>query len=300
MDVYFKQILRDSLDSRYGNFDKYGPIPEAVDGRIIQQWASSFDHYTSSYRAIAYSTAKAIPLPVVYSELLADLEGAEQLHLLDIIEKLNINITEIIDTWYRLADKQTNVCVIGYGGMMINMIYIWSQIQQYYRLPAVFDDLEIWEPDSLSFSNCFRLLKSPLRYTRGTISLMRKINLLTPVERKLAKCIDTHDTRLDSSHIHSYDGYTFIGAPDFDTRVLLEGKPFLSCLHSDDKISIISSPVVDSSLTAETYGRVNVNTLFPNIYLASAQMLKILDSGVYPPDTVLWANDFAEVNNVQV
>ena len=218
-------------------------------------------------------------------------------HLLD---ELNLRPTK--EDMQAIRDQKLKMCVVGYGGAMINMLYnmyLWSMELSETR---IFEKLIVFEKDDLDFSNIMRMGKD-IVYTYSpdfskvydekvnTIKTMCKIDLLN-VENEL--CKDRNVLRFsewladDSSTYIDSKGYFFVGAPTLETRNMLQDKKFFFMGHSDFEVDITYAPQGISSLAVETYGTIDIPVLLINLQLASAAFIKLLASGeTFVPDTRL-------------
>lgn len=218
-------------------------------------------------------------------------------HLLD---ELDIRPTK--EDFQKIRDRNLKMCVVGYGGAMLNLMYnmhIWAMEMSETRL---FDKIVIFEKDDLDFSNILRMGKpmvfdyspdfiKPYNTEVPSIKTLKKINMLN-VEKELAKdrkLVLFSDWLTDTSaeYIHK-KGYFFVGAPTLETRTVLQDKEFYFLGHSDHEVDITFSPQNISTLAVETYGSIDIPVLMINLQLATAAFIKLLAAGEeHTPDTRL-------------
>jgi len=206
-------------------------------------------------------------------------------HLLD-----ELDIRPTADDFKAIRDKNLKMCVVGYGGAMVNMMYnmyTWAMELSEIKL---FEKIVVFEKDTIDFSNILRMGK-PLvfDYNPGFISLydsevnsvktLKKGNMLT-VEKELAKSrkliLLSDWLQAESAEYMHNQGYFFVGAPTLDTRTILQDKQFYFMGHSDYEVDIVHSPQDISSLAVETYGSVDIPVLLINLQIATAAFIKIL------------------------
>lgn len=278
MDITFRKILADSVRARYTTENNPGPISVA-DGVFVASLSMCDNNvYGSESHVTAHQYC--------YSEICSEFTGATQLPVDTVLKRLlsEADFGNYIQLLNTLADSQKDIVIIGYGGMMINLIYIWNYMSRYINRP-IFKTVSVFEDDNLSYSNLWRLLKSPTKFRLPYyVKSINKTLLLD--DKYFASTVNVYTRRFTGSDV--VDGAIYIGAPDFETREVLSNHNFLSILHADNDITIVSKPVVDSSITSETYGLIDVNVLFPNIYMASVKTLDVINKNEYPTDAVLW------------
>lgn len=209
-------------------------------------------------------------------------------HLLD---ELDIRPTK--EDFQAIRDRNLKMCVVGYGGAMLNMLYnmyIWAMELSETK---IFEKLVVFEKDELDFSNIMRMGKpmifdyspdfiKPYDADVPQIKTLKKINMLN-VEKELAKerkLVLFSDWLTDTSaeYIHK-NGYFFVGAPTLETRTVLQDKEFYFLGHSDYEVDITRSPQNISTLAVETYGSIDIPVLMINLQIATAAFIKHLASG---------------------
>lgn len=296
MDVYIRKILEDSIKYRYCTEAELKAKESKTKYPIITADAEFVSKFTGPS---VYETGNTYILggsKLAYSEFThqASLSSTRLLSVPDVYDKLGISMEYIKDLVEKVRDKSIPIVVIGYGGMMINMIHIWGVFSNMFGT-HIFSKVSIYEDDKISFSNLFRLLKHPFSLAKYNDSYVCSKFYIMPVnELEISSSgINQYTVRFAQNYISDNEDIVYIGAPDFETRDILSKRKFLACTHSDDKIAIISRPIVDSSITGETYGKIDVGTLFPNIYLAAVKMLEVMLKGEYMEDTIIWENNYA-------
>jgi hypothetical protein len=127
-----------------------------------------------------------------------------------------------------------------------------------------------------------RFYKDMFKYTARFGETIYKLQLLD--EENLAKNVTLHKYRFEKKEKEAIDTpkMVYFGAPDFETRKILEGENFLFAGHQGDKVILVKSPVVDDVITRETYGTINLASFFINMLVVTDAIIDSL------------ANDFAE------
>lgn len=189
------------------------------------------------------------------------------------------------------------VVCLGLGGLMSNFLYWCERFRDYFELDYVFKQLLIFEPDSLEFSNLFRI---PLNWKdmkiRDDISdkqlrqFMNDSNfpfskpanfklMLTNSIRNLSPKIRTYNQRFQYINLKNC---ILIGGPDLETRKKIfenyadSDKYFICTTHSNNTFSIDAFPDFDRELTVETYGSIDLNKFLLNMFKMSVEVIKIL------------------------
>jgi hypothetical protein len=208
-------------------------------------------------------------------------------HLLD---ELDLRPTK--EDMQKIREKNLKLCVVGYGGAMVNVLYnmyIWAMELSETKL---FEKLVIFEQDDLDFTNILRMGK-PIVFSYSpdyikkfddqvhNIKTLKKINMISnerelSSERKSILFIKWLDDK--AAGFLDKKGYIFVGAPTLETRQMLADKKFFFLGHSDYEVDITYSPQAISSLAVETYGSIDIPVLLVNLQLATAAFIKILAS----------------------
>ena len=187
----------------------------------------------------------------------------------------------------KVKAKKLNLSLIGYGGMGINLLHFISLLADSIDIKHIFRSLQIYEADNLSFSNTFRIYKDITKYA-SDINPQNKLRLFD--EYNLAKEIKLIERRFTKDDINT--NQLHIGAPDFTTRKALYDSNFIFTGHKDDAVMLVSSPIVNDSLTIESYGSINLTTFFLNLIAVTIEFLKQLAnidiSALLPKDTLLY------------
>lgn len=189
------------------------------------------------------------------------------------------------------------VVCLGLGGLMSNFLYWCERFRDYFELDYIFKQLLIFEPDSLEFSNLFRI---PLNWKdmkiRDDISdkqlrqfmndssfpFSKPVNyklMLTNSIRNLSPKIRTYNQRFQYINLKNC---ILIGGPDLETRKRIfenyadSDKYFICTTHSNNTFSIDAFPDFDRELTVETYGSIDLNKFLLNMFKMSVEVIKIL------------------------
>ena len=135
--------------------------------------------------------------------------------------------------------------------------------------------LTIYESDNISLSNSFRIYKDMSKITQKT-SPSHKFDLINN-DSNICKELNLNHIRF--SRPIKDDGFPtrrfYFGAPDFDTRKLMENQPFIFTGHSGNEVEFYGRPIVDSDLTRETYGKIHLDYFFMNILKSAEKLIDI-------------------------
>jgi len=208
-----------------------------------------------------------------------------------LLEELNLTPTK--EDFQKIRDQKLKMCVVGYGGAMVNMLYNMHTWAMELSETRVFEKIVIFEKDELDFSNILRMGKpmvfdyspdfiKPYDQEVHSLKLLKKINMVN-IEKELSaerKLVLFSDWLKDQSAEYiDKNGYFFIGAPTLETRQMLSDKKFYFMGHSDYEVDITYSPQAISTLAVETYGSIDIPVLLINLQIATAAFIKLLASG---------------------
>jgi len=191
-------------------------------------------------------------------------------------------VHELLDS---IAQKNLKICVVGYGGAMINFLwntYLLAFISSYND--PIFEEIIIFEKDSISLTNILRISKpvildSFLNIHCNDDGSLPKIRLIKE-EFQLTKKMGLFKRYLeDEKEVKQLvkDGFVFIGAPNFEARVLLNNAPFYFLGHANNELEIFYQPLVNTELTFESYGSIDVPVLLANLAVGTIKMLEIFN-----------------------
>ncbi len=214
----------------------------------------------------------------------------------EIMEHLDVVPTK--EDFQKIRDKDINLCLVGYGGAMVNMLhnmYVWAMEVSEVR---IFKNIVIFEKDTVDFSNLVRFGKPvSFDYTAEfatfasedvpNIKTLKKVSMLThekelSQQRKIVSFVewlrDTHAAALKDKN------YVLVGAPDLETRTMLNtiGSDFYFMGHSDHEVDITYQPEITSGLVVETYGSIDIPVLLVNLQIATGAFIKQLANGETP------------------
>lgn len=210
-----------------------------------------------------------------------------------LVSLLGIDLEELRNDLEALKAAEMNLVVVGYGGYSINTLEFLYQFCVQLGVTGIFKYLAIFEDDNLTYTNCLRIypnLSTPAEIS-NTISKFEVLNpkydgVLVAVEDDINLVFNRLDTE---TYEEFYKGknVTFLGAPDFETRKMLEDARFIFGGHAGDEVALINNPVVNAQLTVESYGTINPTTLFLNLIKGAAMLPKAL-LNKEPSNTVLF------------
>lgn len=189
--------------------------------------------------------------------------------------------------------KDLTPIFLGYGGTGVNTMHWLTEMLDMCHISGLFRSVIVYEEERLEFSNLLRFPKNILEYRTN---VNRKLNLITPKEKRLM-------ARFGVQLMHSYLRYPlhneysfdskasriawktkphtffYYGAPDIITRQRIQefGKiPLVTATHSDLSCDIFLNPVMDSDLQVESYGVIQLAPFFMNQLRMAIGLLELL------------------------
>lgn len=230
----------------------------------------------------------------------------------ELIKIVNIDMEMLKSNIYKLKkNNDINLVSIGYGGFSINIINFMYLLGLEAGYTKWIKSLTIYEDDNISFSNSFRIYKDLSSINYNILAPLSKLKLLQDdnnianevnlVYGKFTKVyIDILKDERERKDKFFNDKTFIIGAPDFETRKILEDMPFIFTGHSGNEVEFWSKPVVDSDLTRETYGKIDLDWFFLNLLKSAEVIIDMLanhNPDELPKDTLLFRyNSKEEVN----
>ncbi len=214
----------------------------------------------------------------------------------EIMEHLGVMPTK--EDFQLIREKDINLCLVGYGGAMVNMLhnmYLWSMEVSEVRL---FKNIVVFEKDTVDFSNLVRFGKPvSFEYTAefatfsdeevSNVKTLKKVSMLThekelSKQRKIISFVEwLQDTHAKALHDKNY---ILVGAPDLETRKMLSDidSNFYFMGHSDHEVDITYQPEITSGLVVENYGSIDIPVLLTNLQIATGAFIKQLaGTGAY-------------------
>jgi hypothetical protein len=189
-------------------------------------------------------------------------------------------VRELLDN---IAKKKLKLAVIGYGGAMINFLwntYLLAFISSYNE--PIFEEITIYEKESISLTNILRLSKpiildSFLSIHCNDDGSLPKIRLIKEEFQLTKKMVLFKRFLTEESEVKALEkeGYVFIGAPNFAARQLLENSPFFFLGHANNELEIFYQPLVNTDLTFESYGSIDVPVLLSNLAVGTIKQLEL-------------------------
>ncbi len=179
--------------------------------------------------------------------------------------------------------KEMKLAVIGYGGAMINFLwdtYLLAFLSNFNE--PVFKEICVFEKEAVSFTNILRigkpvLLESYLSIYLNETGALNKLNMIRE-EFQLAEDVTLiEDYLTDEADLKELvdNDFVLIGAPNFDARVLLQDSNFFFFGHANNELEIFFQPIVNTELTFESYGSIDVPVLLSNIAAGTIEMLRV-------------------------
>jgi hypothetical protein len=179
--------------------------------------------------------------------------------------------------------KEMKLAIIGYGGAMINFlwnVYVLAFLSNFNE--PIFKELVIFEKEAISFTNILRLGKPVLLESYINIYLndsgtLNKLNLIREEFQLAEEVTLVEDYLTDEEDLQELvqEDFIFIGAPNFKARKLLEDTNFFFFGHANNELEIFYQPLVNTELTFESYGSIDIPVLLSNIAAGTIEMLRI-------------------------
>jgi hypothetical protein len=275
MNILMSQHLDSNIQRRY-------------DLRTTEPIAGFHDHLVL-HSFVSTAAAPVADLPVI-SPNLATLYKAIPADFDTLLPTMGINLDQIRTDLETIKANNVHITSIGYGGFSINLFTFMGMLAQRAGVYKPFKHITIYEDDTLTLLNAFRIYKrldniSTRRNNRAHL----KLQLFQDTERYLTQDYTLVNERFTPEHIATHAGELLFGAPDFETRKFLEDQQFLFTGHGGDEVEFISRPIVDSSITTETYGTINLTTFFLNMIKASEAFIHLVATAeTMPSDESVW------------
>jgi len=266
MNISIKRHITDAVKHRY--LTDLNVNSSELNGKIV-------DVVTPTYLADHNQLANYQALTI--SPMNASLIGATSIPFNNLIKLAGVDMSALKTAMQKVKEKELSFVSVGYGGLSINVIHFLSLLAYRTGVEDVFKNLHIYENDNLSYTNVMRIYKDLTHFKCNRGDRINKTLIFD--EDNLAENIMLHQYYLTEEHIGDVDEKTvFFGAPDFDTRKMLEDKNFLFGGHQGDSVVFVYQPEVDSDLTAETYGTINLSSFYLNMVKAAEQLMYTLAS----------------------
>lgn len=286
MEVSVLGRVKEAIEHRF--VTKLSVEPYDLDDTIVDVVAPTYvadDNNLNNYQAVTISPT------------LATWIGTSSMPFNKLIYISQIDMKKFKEDMKKLKEKRVKFASIGYGGLSINVLHFMSLLAYRVGVNDVFEELHIFEDDNISASNMIRFYKDMWRHAVPRGAIVSKLDLFD--EENLASNITLHKYRLDEDSIAALkekENVIFFGAPDFETRKLLEGEKFLFAGHQGDGVILVKSPVVDELLTRESYGTINMTSFFINMMVVTAAIVDTLANGFEDADddTILFSYNAKE------
>jgi hypothetical protein len=209
--------------------------------------------------------------------------GTDTIPFNKLISISGIDMSRLKINMRKLKSKELDFASIGYGGLSINVLHFMSLLAYRVGVDEPFNTLHVFEDDLVSYSNMLRFYKDMFKYPVEFSQRVFKLELFD--EENLARNINLHKYRLDEQSLNALgDSVVLFGAPDFETRKMLEGRNFMFAGHQGDNVIIVKSPVVDDVITRETYGTINLSSFFINMLVVTDAVVDLLANGFFEAD----------------
>lgn len=275
MNITMRQHLSSNIQRRY-DLRTNTPI-------------AGFNDHLILHALVDGHTAPAANLPII-SPNLATIYQAQPAPFDSLLPLLDINIEQIRADLEIIKANDVHITAIGYGGFSINLFTFMAMLAQRAGVYKPFKHITIYEDDNITLLNAFRIYKRLDNViTRRNNRAHLKLQLFQDLEMGLTQELTRKAERFTADHIAAHSGELLFGAPDFDTRQLLENEQFLFTGHGGDEVEFISRPIIDTSITSETYGSINLTTFFLNmIKAAEAFIHTVATAESLPSNESVW------------
>jgi hypothetical protein len=229
------------------------------------------------------------------------LTGADVIPFEDFISLAGITegkLEEIGNNLRKIKSKRLRLVVIGFGGAMVNSLYFMNKFSEMSSLSDIFGALYIYEDDMLDITNAPRIYPDLSKIHHSNSKPKCKLDMIYSLLPALRDYPSPYDMRFRERNVLEHgNGSIYLGAPDFATRKILEDKNFLFLGHAGNELQIFKTPIVDATMTTETYGSIDTTVFFYNMLLGTIELIDILanqDISQIPDDSVLSTINFAE------
>ncbi len=280
MNLSLRKHITDAVKHRY--LTDLNVSSERLNDRIIDAVTPTYvaDHTpVDNYRALTISPMNA------------SLINASSIPFNNFIKIADIDMKKLKTAFRKLKSKELTFVSVGYGGLSINVLHFLSMLAYRVDVENVFKALHIYENDNVSYTNVMRIYKDLTHVKCEMGTLMNKSVLFD--EENLAEKILLHQYYLEEKHIGKVkDDVVFFGAPDFETRDMLEKYNFIFGGHVGDEVAFVYKPKVDRDLTSETYGTINLASFYLNMLKAAEILVYVLaEDEKHEPDSVIFKHN---------
>lgn len=196
-----------------------------------------------------------------------------------LVSLLDIDMAQLKIDLEELKAAQLNLIVVGYGGYSINTLEFLYQFCIRLGVSNLFKYIAIYEDDNLTYTNCLRIYPNLGTPSNASNSIPKFDVFNDKYDKVLSENINLVFHRLDAETYKEYylgKNVTLLGAPDFETRKLLEEVRFIFGGHAGDEVALINKPVVNAQITTESYGTINPSTLFLNLIKGTTKLPQAL------------------------
>ena len=280
------------------NVSLRGHITDAVKHRYLTDLNVSSQNMSNKIIDAVTPTYVADHTPVNNYEALtispmnASLIGASSIPFNNLIKLSGIDMKRFKKALRKVKERELTFVSVGYGGLSINVLHFLSMLAYRVDVNEVFKSLHIYENDNISYTNIMRVYKDLTHVKCNLGARLNKTELFD--EDNLAEDVLLHQYYLTEESIGDVgDDVYFFGAPDFKTREMLEGYNFIFAGHNGDDIAFVYKPKVDTDLTVETYGTINLASFYLNMMKAAESLVYVLadEEEIPAADTVFFEHN---------
>lgn len=271
---YNKTIIMDNVIKRtINNYSTTIDFPELKSLYFRSEFDQSFRRWE---RKNLYGFEPEFPYAYIFGGMFNSIPFSSLCSVLNIdLKKVKENLA-----FYDSLLNDQRIKFIGYGGAVCNLHQFIMCFKREVRNRTKTDPI-IYENDSFSFHNMFRIYDHRLLLSGLDIYHLDINNIMPKVEYSLVKSSfslrkfnenllrETHSSYIPREHI------LYVGAPDIETRELFQKceKNLLLFVHKNSN-GYIAQNIPVSGLEQETYGRINVPILLLNILKMTEKFLE--------------------------
>lgn len=296
MNVNILEAIKNNVDRRYIKYTK--DDIESI---------SKLPHTVVGDSLVPSCFVQGIPVPtnaIFISESIASLVNGDTVPFDVLLSMLDIKISAVKKALKALKEEKINLVLIGYGGYSINTLEFLYQFCIRCGITDLFNHISIFENDNITFTNTLRLYKS-LNYMAPIDNAPHKFNLIkNPYDGVLSSdinCVYQEFNQDVYEKFYKDKNVVYLGAPDFNTRIMLKDERFIFGGHAGDEVALISRPLISADLTTESYGTINPVTLLMNLIKAAAALPDALLLKEFPENEILFEYNFkTAVQNKEV
>lgn len=276
MNISLSRHISDGIRHRY--LTGLNVRSEELSGKLVDTLAPT---YMADYTQIHNFDTRTM------SPMLATLIGVRHIPFNVMLRIAGVDMSKLKVAMRKLKEKELTFVSVGYGGLSINVLHFLSLLAYRVNVDDVFKKLHIYEEDNISFTNIMRIYKDLTHFQCSFGDRLNKLHIFE--DENLAEKVMLHKYYLKEEFIGDVgDDVVFFGAPDFETRDMLQKYNFIFGGHSGNNVAFVYKPKVDSDLTIESYGTINLGVFFLNMLKAAEHLVYTLLDDYRKEDEVIF------------